>query len=1006
MVRARSLRGESSSFAHPIGLLLFNRPDYARRTLEALAQQESPIDQSRLTIFRDGYVGSKDEHLERPDRTAEVDDLVAQFFPDATFVTSRENVGVARAYEHLYAAVFAADDEWAALFEEDFVVDSDYLSILSSFISLAEPHPQIVAVSAIGDVSNHRERGPHHLYVARHLWAYALRRRCWSEMKPHMDAYFDALGPGNYWQRDVRRVIRDLAQRGYLVQGTSQDFVKFSWMLTHGYLALNTGQAHGEYIGVEGLHSTQQSFDEQGFSQARKPRDTDFRFPQLNADFLDELRREARASWALWFTDARERAEERLATARKNGQDARENVVKLKQALRSSEEERLRLEGILKKRWWARFTQLSNLGFRKHPAPSAVPGGHAPEERGGWTWFGGTSALSIGNVHLVGFVRKRAAIGDGASFVGVYGEDGKHRRSVCVLPGLQLDDHNVPTLVPLNQREFLVGVTGHNQNSIVRLFRGTAHDGDVSLGPPSEVSFSGPTSYVHIMREDSTHVLVLTRVAGQNFVARRFSLATNSAVSAEMAVFPWSIEPGDEFASGRDGGRPYLITRESQDGVVFVLTQDHPRAYRNGIVAGRFRGNQILDLDGNVVHTLSEGGAPWKPFESLTKIVNAGSMDIPWVSDVVAREDGTVDVGYSTATLSAPDFHRGRDQANDSLAFHVIRWSPATGLEPVMYVPAGRSLYAAEEHYSGGLAINPRESSHVVYSTSLGHDARDDQSTRWSLYSRESLDMRVQTRLVETGSPTVSPLRPKFSSMAPGAQGHALFVMRGSYTSYVDFETRMVCYPFVSGQTCDDSGSTHIDLMYPVMPSAAMPAREVRTLGRLMSKAQSYVEFGGGGSTLMALSLVRGDVFTVESDAYLAQFLREAATKNETHSARFTCVVPRVDVIKGWGRPATLSDADRSRFGESYARAGADSCTPDLVLVDGRFRVACALLVAKSTTRRVTIAIDDYANRPGYHAVERFLGRPVLHGRLGVFRLAGAIDVPDSVLQEYFGVSD
>jgi hypothetical protein len=972
----------------------------------ALAQQDLPIDESQLTIFRDGYAGSKDEHLQRPNRTDEVDALVAELFPHANVIIAPENIGVARAYELLSSAVFASDGDWAAFFEEDFVLDSDYLSILTAFISHAQPHADIAAVSAIGRLEPHLGRGPHHLYAARHLWAYALRRQAWSDMKPFIDEYLDALGPGRYWQRDPRRVNRQLAQRGLLVQGTSQDFVKFAWMLERGYLVLNTGQSHGEYIGVEGLHSTEKSFDDQGFSRARQPRDEFFRFPKVTADLLGELHHDARASFAMWFTDARERAEERLAVARKNAQEAREQVVKLRQAFRFSEQERVRLDKIVTRTWKSRLKRLVSPRLRQQTASNLANGGQATEERGGWTWFGGTSALSIGNVHLVGFVRSRPAMGDGASFIGVFGENGKHRRSVCVLPGLSLDDHNVPTIVALNQGEFLVGVTGHNQSSVVRLFRGTAHDGDVTLGQPFEVSFSGPTSYVHILREDSTHVLVLTRVSGKNFVARRFSLASNSAVSGEMTVFPWSIQPGDELASGRDGGRPYLITREAQDGVTFALTHDHPRAYRNGIVAGRFRGNQICDLNGNVVHTLTEDAHTWRPFTKLTTIVKSGSPDIPWVSDLVAHDDGSVVVGYSTATLSDPEFRRGRDQANDSLAYHVVRWSPTSGLEPVMHAAAGRSLYAAEEHYPGGLAINPREPAHVAYSTSAGPEAREHQSPQWSLYSREGLEGRVQTRLVEAGSLTASTLRPKFSAMAPGAQGHALFVMRGSYTSYGKFETRIGCYPFATDQTCDDSGPTHIDLMYPVMPSAAMPAHELRTLDRLMSKAQTYLEYGGGGSTLMSLSRVRGDVVTVESDAYLAQFLREAASKHVTGSTRFTCLVPEVDNIKGWGRPAGLGETERSQFGEKYARAGASFCAPDLVLVDGRFRVACALVVAKSTSKRVTIAFDDYANRPGYHVVEEFLGRPELHGRLGVFRLASAVDVPESVIQGYFGVAD
>ncbi len=53
---------------------------------------------------------------------------------------------------------------------------------------------------------------------------------------------------------------------------------------------------------------------------------------------------------------------------------------------------------------------------------------------------------------------------------------------------------------------------------------------------------------------------------------------------------------------------------------------------------------------------------------------------------------------------------------------------------------------------------------------------------------------------------------------------------------------------------------------------------------------------------------------------------------------------------------------------------------PDVVLIDGRFRVACFLTVMLRATKPVTVLFDDYHKRPEYHWIEEF-GAPVDRAR-------------------------
>jgi hypothetical protein len=64
---------------------------------------------------------------------------------------------------------------------------------------------------------------------------------------------------------------------------------------------------------------------------------------------------------------------------------------------------------------------------------------------------------------------------------------------------------------------------------------------------------------------------------------------------------------------------------------------------------------------------------------------------------------------------------------------------------------------------------------------------------------------------------------------------------------------------------------------------------------------------------------------------------------------------------------------------ESFARAR----PPHLILIDGRFRAACALLAGKFLQRRRgEILFDDYVARPHYHCVERHLNVIQVAGRM------------------------
>ncbi len=65
---------------------------------------------------------------------------------------------------------------------------------------------------------------------------------------------------------------------------------------------------------------------------------------------------------------------------------------------------------------------------------------------------------------------------------------------------------------------------------------------------------------------------------------------------------------------------------------------------------------------------------------------------------------------------------------------------------------------------------------------------------------------------------------------------------------------------------------------------------------------------------------------------------------------------------------------------------------PQLVLVDGRFRVACFLYSLATGAPGTKIIFDDYTDRPHYHLVEEFVKRSETCGRQCVFIIPEDLD--------------
>lgn len=169
-------------------------------------------------------------------------------------------------------------------------------------------------------------------------------------------------------------------------------------------------------------------------------------------------------------------------------------------------------------------------------------------------------------------------------------------------------------------------------------------------------------------------------------------------------------------------------------------------------------------------------------------------------------------------------------------------------------------------------------------------------------------------------------------------------------------------------------------------PKLTMPAAEAAHLALCYGMADVILEYGSGGSTVVAAELPGKVIFTVESDAGWMADLQGWFDANPTPSAP---ILHHADIgpTKAWGAPKSEASF---RLWPGYPNSvweRADFQAPDIVLIDGRFRLACLLTTLLRITKATVVLVDDYRKRPAYHTIEDLVAPSRMIGRMAQFDL-------------------
>lgn len=147
--------------------------------------------------------------------------------------------------------------------------------------------------------------------------------------------------------------------------------------------------------------------------------------------------------------------------------------------------------------------------------------------------------------------------------------------------------------------------------------------------------------------------------------------------------------------------------------------------------------------------------------------------------------------------------------------------------------------------------------------------------------------------------------------------------------------------------------------------------------------AGTYAEYGCGASTIWVANNTSCAILGVDSSDVWLDNVRKSCADTSKLSLHH-CNMGKVG---DWGRPVSY---DRwEHFADYTDWIWTQRASPDVILVDGRFRICCFLTSLMNAKKGARILFDDYMDRPPYHYIERFAKRSRTCGRQALFIAPG-----------------
>lgn len=156
-----------------------------------------------------------------------------------------------------------------------------------------------------------------------------------------------------------------------------------------------------------------------------------------------------------------------------------------------------------------------------------------------------------------------------------------------------------------------------------------------------------------------------------------------------------------------------------------------------------------------------------------------------------------------------------------------------------------------------------------------------------------------------------------------------------------------------------------------------------------IKKCRIYGEYGVGKTTNWVLRNTNCKIVCVDSSSQWINLVKGKISDSDMKRVKFKWY--DLGEIGEWGNP--LSYYKHQNIAKYIDSIWTENIKPDLVLIDGRFRIACFLKCLLESEKNTKIIFDDYTNRKIYHVVEQIIKPSEIYKRQAFFVKTEDLDI-------------
>lgn len=144
---------------------------------------------------------------------------------------------------------------------------------------------------------------------------------------------------------------------------------------------------------------------------------------------------------------------------------------------------------------------------------------------------------------------------------------------------------------------------------------------------------------------------------------------------------------------------------------------------------------------------------------------------------------------------------------------------------------------------------------------------------------------------------------------------------------------------------------------------------EIELFSSILRESEFVLEFGSGGSSILAVECSVTKLISVESDREWIEKISDQVNHINL-STEINFFFADIGPTKEWGYPVDKCSISKwpNYWGKVW-EAYPDLSNVDCILIDGRFRVACALNALLYASDDALIVIHDFNNRSFYSEI-------------------------------------